>query len=530
MPIFFLLLSLFWGEISFANNRSDEVVSNLYQQAITINETKPNSAMNLFCDLLKESNIPDSMRIDVNLRLAALELREQNYSSAFDYVSTALQKAETINDTLGSISARIEFGNLYKDLQQEKQSAHYLHSAMDLCHEFEHFREIPLAEKLKLHYSFGMHYRVFKKYNLALAHLDTCDVLCEKIKYKPVYNSYHQVERASILFLQNHDHAALNSLLEVQLIIEAELENKYVPTRTKGYLTIVCYMIGLIYEKKERTDFAISYFSKSIEYHKKYEFHKNTARFAYEKLANLNSRNKEYQKAYSNLLSSLQVTNEFYNKVSPKNSNLIQIHNRYQKQLEKQKIEILKQKGQITNQQKNLYLLQCIVLFIISLVIVGFLIIQKRKLGKKHQLEQKKTQQTIDTKNRELTTSALQLIEKDELLALIAKELETESGKHQQTISLINSLLHRSDSMWEEFNRHFVDVHSDFYLELDRKFPGMSFTEKKHCALIRLNLSGKDMAHLLGISVTSVHVSRYRLRKKFGLEKGESLSKFLASF
>ena len=48
-------------------------------------------------------------------------------------------------------------------------------------------------------------------------------------------------------------------------------------------------------------------------------------------------------------------------------------------------------------------------------------------------------------------------------------------------------------------------------------------------ALIKVNLSSKDIATLLGISPDSLRVSRYRLRKKLNLEQGESLTAFVQS-
>jgi len=54
-------------------------------------------------------------------------------------------------------------------------------------------------------------------------------------------------------------------------------------------------------------------------------------------------------------------------------------------------------------------------------------------------------------------------------------------------------------------------------------------TEEKHCELIKLKFDSKEMARLLNISVSSVHISRYRIRKKMRLERGDDLSNYIAS-
>ena len=47
------------------------------------------------------------------------------------------------------------------------------------------------------------------------------------------------------------------------------------------------------------------------------------------------------------------------------------------------------------------------------------------------------------------------------------------------------------------------------------------------CAYIRIGMLSKEIAPLLNISVRGVEISRYRLRKKLGLEEGTSLTAFL---
>lgn len=52
----------------------------------------------------------------------------------------------------------------------------------------------------------------------------------------------------------------------------------------------------------------------------------------------------------------------------------------------------------------------------------------------------------------------------------------------------------------------------------------------RFCALLRLNLSTKDIAKFTQLSVRGVEGARYRLRKKFNLDEGTSLIDFLLSF
>jgi DNA-binding CsgD family transcriptional regulator len=76
----------------------------------------------------------------------------------------------------------------------------------------------------------------------------------------------------------------------------------------------------------------------------------------------------------------------------------------------------------------------------------------------------------------------------------------------------------RLDKDWDEFKLYFEQVYVDFYQSLHEKYPDLTNTELRHCALIKLNLSISECANILGISPESVKISRFRLKKKMNLE------------
>jgi DNA-binding CsgD family transcriptional regulator len=83
------------------------------------------------------------------------------------------------------------------------------------------------------------------------------------------------------------------------------------------------------------------------------------------------------------------------------------------------------------------------------------------------------------------------------------------------------------DQEWENFTKHFDKVHSDFVVSLKEKHPSITGNEIKLCAYLRMNLSTKEIAQLMNISVRGVEISRYRLRKKLGLASEVSLFDYL---
>ena len=73
-------------------------------------------------------------------------------------------------------------------------------------------------------------------------------------------------------------------------------------------------------------------------------------------------------------------------------------------------------------------------------------------------------------------------------------------------------------------------VYDDFLKRLGNEYPVLSVSDKRICAYLRMGLSSKDIAPLLGMTVRSVEMTRYRIRQKLGLGRESSLTSFLQRF
>ena len=150
-------------------------------------------------------------------------------------------------------------------------------------------------------------------------------------------------------------------------------------------------------------------------------------------------------------------------------------------------------------------------------------------------LRNEKLEDDINFKNSELASSAMHLVKKGELLSKIKGELThmMKGLDNPQAISELKKLiksLSEDDNMdkeWEHFSKHFDKVHSDFLVELKEKHAAITPNELKLSAYLRMNLSTKEIAQLMNISVRGVEISRYRLRKKLALPSDTSLFDYL---
>lgn len=149
-------------------------------------------------------------------------------------------------------------------------------------------------------------------------------------------------------------------------------------------------------------------------------------------------------------------------------------------------------------------------------------------------LQNEKLATEIETKNNELMSKAVQMAHKNEMLSGIKDNLETiktatDADRTKALRSLTRTLETEIENKenWEEFLLYFNQVNRDFITELQKKHPNLTQNDLRMCALTRLNMSNREMATLLNISITAVEKSRYRLKKRLDLTPEDDLSQYL---
>lgn len=151
-------------------------------------------------------------------------------------------------------------------------------------------------------------------------------------------------------------------------------------------------------------------------------------------------------------------------------------------------------------------------------------------------LKNEKLKTDIRYKSKELADSTMNVIEKNRFLTEVKTELEevkllSEKNKLVTTdiakvIRKINKGIDNEEN-WKAFEDYFDSVHENFFKKMKKEFPILTAKDLRLCAYLRMNLSTKEIAPLLNISVRGVEISRYRLRKKMALKQDENLIDFL---
>ncbi len=195
-------------------------------------------------------------------------------------------------------------------------------------------------------------------------------------------------------------------------------------------------------------------------------------------------------------------------------------------------------------EQRLKYLIFGLSLFVLLLIVTILLVKYRNKL-KNTQLEneliltkRKELNASLEIKNNELIGKAMTEIHRTEIIDEILLELKNIKRKAvkketQQAIDYIVKRLERdtNSDIWKEFEVRFEQVHESFYKNLILKHPDLTSKDKRLCALLKLDLTSKEIAQITGQSFKSVENARTRLRKKLEITNLKTdLSTYLSSF
>jgi DNA-binding CsgD family transcriptional regulator len=216
--------------------------------------------------------------------------------------------------------------------------------------------------------------------------------------------------------------------------------------------------------------------------------------------------------------------------------------------------ELLQKKYEIKKRQNTIIALASASVILVVLMLTGLIFLANRNLKKSVRLkeldnnilqekiktdekisalEKFRYQTEIEARNKEMTTTSLQLAAKNEILSNIlhtldkineVKSIEKESYKElRKTIEKSLNL----DNDWNQFKELFDRVHNSFFISIKQICPRLSETELRFCAYLRINLQNKEIAKMLNISTETVKTTRYRIRKKLNLDNKTNLEDFI---
>ena len=276
----------------------------------------------------------------------------------------------------------------------------------------------------------------------------------------------------------------------------------------------------------------------------------NLISHAYKILSDIFAFNLDYQESYLYLTKHKKLQDSLFN--TEKERVITEMEAKFQTEKKDSEIRLLKSKTEI-QRKNNMLLIILIVVFAGVIVLLFFMFRLKSTAFKRQQMLREKEniihaqerkitekenqilQEQLESKNRELASKALEMLRYNEAISSIIEKLESINNRFDEKPEVMRPIKdiihelenHTKQNIWNEFEKIFKNIHSGFYDKLLEICPELTATEIKTAALLKLNLTTKEIAAIAFKSEGGIKTTRYRLRKKLGLTNDDKLVSFL---
>jgi len=499
----------------------EEAIAYYYQGVSLSKQLKKSEAINsfhlskkLFLELKEKKWIGE-----VCYELGAVYKDRLDFENAVSELLKGLSIVQEIGDEKLIAKLQNIIGGVYYDQNDLGKAYEYFKKSLNIWESLENQRGISIqynniGEIYRLRGEFDRALSYYRKAISINAKLSVFDFL--SVNYDNIGNIY--------LSLGQYDSAGYyleKSLKMAQLMNDPNL------------ISMVNISLGHLHMENNENEEALSHFEGAYELSMKNQLNDHTKDASYS-LSQVYVEKKDFKKALFYFKKFRKLNDSIANAYNIGKITEIELKLRYDNE---QRLKEIQQQN-----SRFLYILFAIGLF--AFIVILSMFYGRLKINIRHSkskavnlyLEKKHLEEDIDFKNRELATNVMYLLKKNELISYISDKL-LKAKVQFKTINqpfieetILELQTNVNSEIWSEFEKRFQAVHKGFYDKLNSGFPNLTNLEKKLCALLRLNMSTKEIAAISHQSPNSVEVARTRLRKKLGLSNKEvGLVSFLSN-
>lgn len=421
-------------------------------------------------------------------------MSRKNPANALAYFREGLYQKKEINDEYGIACVMSQFGKAYEMLEDYDSSLYYYTRSLEIREKLDITRVIASSK-----YALSGLLILMKRYNEAIEYLEDAR------------RRFEEVDEKTGVFITNY--------------------------RLSKAMSFIGDPAGLV-------------LAISTQEHASNINNPILVSLGYQTLAEIYLHQEQYSDAFFCLSRHKHIEDSLFS--AEKERFMIEFEQKFQSEQKDNEITLLHTESKI--QRQNILLLSiCSATLLIILVLLYILFRYKSLAFKKSALlleqekiihtqeskirdnENQKLQDQLEVKNRELASKALEMIRYNDNIKSILEKLDEiyrnpdisdEVSTHIR--SIINELdKQNKQNIWSEFNKIFKNIHSGFYTRLLEQCPDLTPTEIKTAALLKLNLTTKEIAAISYKSEGGIKTTRYRLRKKLGLSSDDKLVPFL---
>jgi tetratricopeptide (TPR) repeat protein len=455
--------------------------------------------------------------------IGGIEQERGNYRISLQKFLAASELFSQYGDSLRLGDSYINIGDSYDLIKEYNSAIQYYQKSIKIATSLNDQRSVAIA-LIKL----GDTYSNLLQYDSAILLLERSVALTKKLQ-----SPFLTTEAISSLALCYYQQGKYDQALPLfQEGLQMSIQTEYNLFKAANYINI-----GWTQYHQNQLLAAENNAKKGLQVAKETQTKENI-KSALELLSEIKAKQGDYKEALAFHKEFKQLNDSIYN--TTKSGTIAELQTLYETEKKENEIALQKEEIIILNQEAKIEALKTTLLSagLIAVLIIGGLIIfgvyQKMKRVKLVQEQEKQNFETeLNHSKKQLTTHTLHLVQKNELLSDLKSritEIKKNSSENKAELNRLLQLIksdHQADNDWENFKMYFEQVHEDFDAKLREQINDLTNNEMRLAALMKMNLTSKEIASIMNISPDSVNKARYRLRKKLNLSGDDSLHSFL---
>ena len=446
--------------------------------------------------------------------LGQIELFRGNYNLALQEALKAIKLLEVLDKPIRKADALNHLASIEFSLNNFDECISYNKKALEIYEKYND--KMYQAQVLN---DLGNTYYYLKNYDDAIEYLDKSMVIGKEINAGDLLGTAIN-NLAKVYAKKNMFDKAMelsNDALEIHE--SSNSQNKIVESLND---------LGMTYNAMSKPKTAIQYFDRAIALAEKIDTKENLRIGHYNRSHSYEMLN-DFQRALADFKDYKKTEDSIFSET--KSRQIEELRTIYETEQKEKEIELQRSEIQLLNEKEKVSALQRTILaiaFVVLVIVISLVYYGLRQKMRRNKVERERLDAELEFKRKELTTHALHLANKNEVLESLKdqiKVIKSENGNHREYNRIINTInlnLH-DDTNWENFSRYFEEVHKDFSSHVKLRFPDVTSNELRLMALLKMNLSSKEIASMLNISSEGIKKARYRLRKKLGIGSDDSL-------
>jgi tetratricopeptide (TPR) repeat protein/DNA-binding CsgD family transcriptional regulator len=313
-------------------------------------------------------------------------------------------------------------------------------------------------------------------------------------------------------------------------------------------IPVILSNIGDIHRKMGKFDNALDYYQQSLEQARVTGLRQSVA-YSLKKICNLYRDSGDFKVAYDYQVRYAALKDSLFNE--EKNKVISDLNLQYDTEKKEQEILMLKREQEVATRQKIFLGIGLGMVVIISLLVLSLQRLSIRKNKMLHEKEKqimrarealtdselRNTRNELEYNKRMLANYMENILRKNSLLEELETQIhelnipdESADVERETNVRKLLNMKILTNEDWQEFKRHFDQVHTGLMQRLKKQYPDMTRGENRLFILLKLRLGSKEISNILGVSPDTVKKSRHRLRKKLDLSTEVNILDFVDNF